>query len=151
MSSTATSLSTWMLLVPTNQTPAVVLRQFAAIAFKVAANYLSPPPNIPIMSLLEPICFIKFCNPPMPPICFNICGGRTLLICCAFMLRDKALISPFFGILSPFILLQILASRLYSSNISITSLTCRPDPLAIRIILESFMSFGLVLSNSVNR
>ncbi|MFS7909804.1 hypothetical protein Hanom_Chr02g00098801 [Helianthus anomalus] len=106
---------------------------------------------MPIMSLLEPICFIKLCNPPIPPICFSICGGRTLLMCCAFIFLDSALMSPFLGIFKPFILLQILASRLYSSNISRTSLIWRPAPLAIRIILDSFISFGFVLSNSVKK
>ena len=107
------------------------------------------PPKIAIISFKEPICFINFCNSPIPPICSCIGRGRTLLMCYAFIFRDKGLISPIFGILNPFILLQILASCLYSSNISITSLISRPETHAILMIWESIMSFGLVLSNSV--
>ena len=107
------------------------------------------PPNIAIISFKEPICFIKFCNSPIPPICFSICKGRTLLMCYAFIFRDKGLISPIFKILNHFILLRILARRLYSSNISITSLTCRPKTRAIRMIRESVMSFRVELSDYV--
>ena len=53
--------------------------------------------------------------------------------------------STLFGILSAFILLHIFSSFLYSSNISITSLTSLPDHLAIRIILDSINTFGFEL------
>lgn len=105
------------------------------------------PPNMPENSF-EFICFMRVCKPPIPPICFSICGGSTLLICCAFMLRDIALMSPFLGIFSPFILLQILASLLNSSSISCTSRTLRPDPLATLYMRDSVINFGFVLSNS---
>ncbi|TVU41461.1 hypothetical protein EJB05_14980, partial [Eragrostis curvula] len=42
----------------------------------------------------------------------------------------------------------ILAIRLCSSSISLTSLTCLPEPRAIRTILDWFMSFGSVASSS---
>ncbi len=100
------------------------------------------PPNMPENSF-EPVCFISVCRPPMPPIC----GGRDLLICCAFMLQDITLKSPFFGIISPFI---TFANLLYFSSISFTSQIERSHPCATLYMWVS-VSFGFELSSSANQ
>ena len=72
-----------------------------------------------------------------------------LLMGCAFMCLDKALITSLFGNLDPFDFpLICLQNNLCIVNIFFTSLTSQPEPLAIRTIHDSLMSIGSELSNS---